>query len=219
VLVLVDDEVQELEDPRSASGRFLSLFRNVGGKVAILAVTAPEPANKSGWLRQQIRSDEVLVHVVLQEGEDPLTVRRQIALKMLLNGHSTAIMAALGRVIGNTMTNVSPSNLKLIGRATYLILTHANDVISRPDWAGRVGPVQPITFAEANAVLLDAIDYVRSEAMGQTAEVALSIIRILEALQRGRAVGWDEARAILDGEGLAAYLMRQNPALASGVRF
>jgi N-acetylmuramic acid 6-phosphate (MurNAc-6-P) etherase len=218
VLVLVDDEVHELEDSRSASGRFMSLFRNVGGKVAILAVTGPELANKSGPLRQQLRSDAVLVHVVLQEGEDPLTVRRQIALKMLLNGHSTAIMAALGRVIGNTMTNVSPSNLKLIGRATYLILTHANDVISRPDWAGRVGRVQPITFAEANAVLLDAIDYVRSEAMGQTAEVALSIIRILEALQRRRAVGWDEARAILDGEGLAAYLMRQNPALASGSR-
>jgi N-acetylmuramic acid 6-phosphate (MurNAc-6-P) etherase len=40
---------------------------------------------------------------------------------MLLNAHSTAVMAGLGRLVGNTMTNVSPSNLKLIGRATNLI--------------------------------------------------------------------------------------------------
>jgi N-acetylmuramic acid 6-phosphate (MurNAc-6-P) etherase len=44
-----------------------------------------------------------------------------VALKMLLNAHSTAVMAGLGRLVGNTMTNVSPSNLKLIGRATNLI--------------------------------------------------------------------------------------------------
>jgi len=57
-----------------------------------------------------------------------------MALKMALNAHSTAVMAKLGRVIGNTMTNVSPSNLKLIGRATYLIQSHVNDSLKKPGW-------------------------------------------------------------------------------------
>lgn len=49
-----------------------------------------------------------------------------MAVKVILNAHSTCIMGRLGRLVGNTMTNVSPSNLKLIGRATYLILLHVN---------------------------------------------------------------------------------------------
>ena len=132
---------------------------------------------------------------MLEDGPDPLTLRRQIALKMMLNAHSTGIMAALGRVVGNTMTNVSPSNLKLIGRATYLVQTHVNDSLP-----------EPVGFAEANAVVMDAMDYVRAEGMGQTAEVALSIIRIVESVRRGRNVTWPEARRILDTRGLAAFL-------------
>jgi N-acetylmuramic acid 6-phosphate etherase len=38
-------------------------------------------------------------------------------LKILLNAHSTALMARLGRARGNLMTYVRPSNLKLIDRA------------------------------------------------------------------------------------------------------
>jgi N-acetylmuramic acid 6-phosphate etherase len=38
-------------------------------------------------------------------------------LKLLLNAHSTALMARLGRCRGNLMTYVRPSNLKLIDRA------------------------------------------------------------------------------------------------------
>ena len=52
-----------------------------------------------------------------------------VSLKMALNAHSTAVMAALGRLVGNTMTNVSPSNLKLVGRATNLILMHVNQAL------------------------------------------------------------------------------------------
>jgi hypothetical protein len=132
---------------------------------------------------------------------------------MLLNTHSTGIMAALGRVIGNTMTKVSPSNLKLIGRATYLVMSHVNDILRQPEWKGRPGVTEQLSFAETNAVLFDAIDYVRSRAMGQTAEVALSIMRILEALRRQAPVSWDEAREVLDTDGLEGYLQRNNRAL------
>jgi hypothetical protein len=124
-------------------------------------------------------------------------------------------MAALGRVVGNTMTNVSPSNLKLIGRATYLVLSHVNDTIMSPQWPLESRPAAPVRFSEASAVLFDAMDYVRDRDMGQTAEVSLSIIRILEALRRREPVSWDEAGGILAGEGLAAYLFRLNRSLGA----
>ena len=50
---------------------------------------------------------------------------------MLMNAHSTAVMTMMGRVVGNTMTNVRAGNLKLIGRATYLTKMHVDDVIKR----------------------------------------------------------------------------------------
>ena len=109
---------------------------------------------------------------------------------MLLNAHSTAIMAKLGKVVGNTMTNVSPSNLKLIGRATFLIQSHVNDALSRPGWVRAYGRRNPITYGEANAVLYDSIAYIKSrpDMAGQTAEVGLSIIRILESLKEKRGL-------------------------------
>jgi hypothetical protein len=117
-------------------------------------------------------------------------------------------MARLGKVVGNTMTNVSPSNLKLIGRATYLIQSHVNDVLSRPDWVKLYGIRKPISYGEANAVLFESIDYLqdKKQEAGQTAEVALSIIRILEALRKNQGVSSTEAFSIVKTTGLSQYL-------------
>ena len=57
-----------------------------------------------------------MVHLQLGRTDDPFGVEQQIGLKVLLNAHSTAVMTKLGKVVGNTMTNVSPTNLKLTGR-------------------------------------------------------------------------------------------------------
>jgi hypothetical protein len=127
---------------------------------------------------------------------------------MLLNAHSTAVMTRLGRVVGNTMTNVSPSNLKLIGRATFLIQSHVNDVLSRPGWVSINGRREPITYGEANVVLFDAIAFMKDkrEAVGQTAEVALSIIRVLESLRQKRGLTNDEALTVVKERGLSRFL-------------
>ena len=50
---------------------------------------------------------------------------------MLMNAHSTAVMTKMGRVVGNTMSNVRAGNLKLIGRATYLTKMHVDDLVAR----------------------------------------------------------------------------------------
>ncbi len=208
VAVLVDREFMDLAQPKSAFARFVELHHERDANVALVLVTGRDLADSAAAATRVLGPDDVLVHIAVDAEEDPLGLRRQIALKMLLNAHSTGIMAALGRVIGNTMTNVSPSNLKLIGRATFLILSHVNDVIAQPQWVAAHGAAAALSFAEVNTVLFDAIDYTREREMGQTAEVALGIIRILEALRRKQRVSWDEARAILEGEGLAAYLQR-----------
>jgi len=54
-------------------------------------------------------------HDVVTSGTDLLS--RHLVLKMLLNMHSTLVMARLGRFEGNVMTWVKPSNNKLIDRA------------------------------------------------------------------------------------------------------
>jgi hypothetical protein len=216
VAVLLDDELEELLSPDSSFQRFASLVHERGAQFAVLIVGGASQPEASARMARIFREEDVVVHIPLESGDDPLTVRRQIALKMLLNAHSTGIMAALGRVIGNTMTSVSPSNLKLIGRATYLILTHVNDILRQPEWIAAHGSTEPVSFSEANAVLLDAMEHVRSRGEGQTAEVALSIIRIVEALYRRKPLIWQEAQRILDEEGLAQFLLRHNAALRSG---
>jgi N-acetylmuramic acid 6-phosphate etherase len=119
-------------------------------------------------------------------------------------------MAKLGKVVGNTMTNVSPSNLKLIGRATSLIQSHVNDVLARPEWVRANGPREPVSYGEANAVLYDSIAYLkdRQAEAGQTAEVALSIIRLLESLRQKRGIDHGEALGIVKTVGLSDYLAK-----------
>lgn len=197
VIVCVDEECSGENDSARAVRRFSDLVRLKGGKVAVVSVME-EPKSSE---RKIIRSD-INIEILLPAMSDPIGLRKEMALKMILNAHSTAMMAKLGRVTGNTMTNVNPSNLKLIGRATFLIMSHVNDKVRSLN----LNEGEPVTFEDVNAVLYNAIGYVAGKNPGQTAEVALSIIRIIEALKKKKHVGWDEALSILNSRGLNKYL-------------
>jgi N-acetylmuramic acid 6-phosphate (MurNAc-6-P) etherase len=173
MMILLDQEMKEgLPSPCQD---FLRLFQSKGANVR--TILSPVGSEK-----------------------DPLGVRQHIGLKMLLNAHSTGVMAKLGRVVGNTMVNVHPGNLKLIGRASFLIQSHVNDSL---------GLSKSISYADANAVLFDAIDYgQRAQKVGQIAEVPMSIIRILEGERKQSFVSWEAAEEIWKQEGLEAYLQR-----------
>ncbi len=150
---------------------------------------------------QEVSPSAIVIPLVLDDKSDPLQIREQIALKMLLNAHSTAVMGKLGRIVGNTMSSVNPSNLKLIGRATYLIQSHVNDHLPTD---------KRISYAETNAVLFDAIKHAAdSQNTGVYSEVALSIIRLLEANKRNRYVSWEESEALFLELGLEKYLQKQ----------
>ncbi|NSW95291.1 MAG: hypothetical protein HPY62_11350 [Bacteroidales bacterium] len=200
IIACLSDEIESLNDPDSGFSKFIQFFSDA--QMAIIRVYEEGHSRKI----QELSSNIIWIDVILPRFPDPLGLRKQIALKMLLNAHSTAIMAMLGRVIGNTMTSVNPSNLKLIGRATYLIMSHVNNIISGKKWIKEHGQSDLLTFEEANTVLFDAIDYISSIGSGQTAEVALSIIRILEALKSKDFVSWSKAHSILESAGLEQYL-------------
>jgi hypothetical protein len=55
----------------------------------------------------------------------PLRLWEHLAIKLILNTISTATMVRMGRVAGNAMVWVSPSNKKLIDRGTRLIAQSA----------------------------------------------------------------------------------------------
>lgn len=212
VLALLTPEEEELKNPDSAFRKFIDLCQIKGSKLSLVFITEKSRKDIQKILRKisgfKNREETAVVVVRIKAKDDPFSLDQQIALKALLNAHSTGVMARLGKVIGNTMTNVSPSNLKLIGRATYLIQSHVNDILSRPDWVKLYGIRKPISYGEANAVLFESITYLRDKRQeaGQTAEVALSIIRILEALCQNQSVSPGQAFSIVKKTGLSQYL-------------
>jgi N-acetylmuramic acid 6-phosphate etherase len=213
VAVCIQQEVDALKKKNSDFRRFIDLFSSNGANLAIILITNKPPDDVIKIIRKipgiDIQGKDSVVALHIKRKNDPLGLNQQIALKILLNAHSTAVMARLGKVIGNTMTNVSPSNLKLIGRATYLIQSHVNDILSRPLWVKLYGIQKPISYGEANAVLFETINFLKDkqERAGQTAEVALSIIRILESFRLKRNFSNAEALGIVNNIGLSQYLV------------
>lgn len=213
VAVCIDEEIEKFSYENSSFYQFAHLFNERGGNFVVVSVGEKRKEEAIKYIKSDRLKNFIFVHISLPHFPDPLSLRKHIALKMLLNAHSTGVMAKLGRVVGNTMTNVSPSNLKLIGRATYLIMSHVNDALSQREWIEKYGKTEPIKFDEANTVLFDAIEFVSSSNIGQTAEVSLSIIRILEALKTKKFVSWETSLDILKKEGLENYLLKLNPAI------
>ena len=214
VLVALTPEERLFAEEGSGFARVLRLAADGGADAGVMIVT-DRPSKEFPAIAERVRrrwagaaGRLVIVPVSVRTGGDPFRIRQQMAAKMLLNAHSTAVMAKLGKVVGNTMTNVSPSNLKLIGRATFLIQSHVNDVLGRAEWVKAYGARDPITYGEANAVLYDSIAYLRDRQAeaGQTAEVAFSIIRILESLKEKRGLSHAEALGLVRSAGLSKYL-------------
>jgi N-acetylmuramic acid 6-phosphate etherase len=214
VLVCLDEEIDMLAVHGSSSNRFIRLFKENNASLGLILINDREPDEiKEVISPLNLNPDkDVVIYFAMSHTDDPMSINRQTLLKMLLNGHSTAVMARLGRVVGNTMTHVNPSNLKLIGRATHLIKSHVNDTLSTEEWSLKFGETDPITYTEANAVLFEAIKFV-AEQGGQISEVELSIIRMLEALRKNQSIYWEEAVLVHKDIGLESYLEQHNPNL------
>jgi N-acetylmuramic acid 6-phosphate etherase len=213
ILVVMDQEETLLENEGSLVNRFVNLFLEKEAKMALLFITGKKESAIEKWARKIPGFDadgkDILAILPMDTTGDPLCINRLIALKIILNAHSTAVMAISGRVTGNTMTTVEPDTLKSIGRATYLIFNHVNAVLKRPEWVKQHGILEPISYGEANAVLFDTISFMENikKGLDRPYEVDLSIIRILESLRLKKAVSKEEAWNIVRDVGLQQYLI------------
>ncbi len=95
-------------------------------------------ASLAGW-----NSGCVSVFLPLPETDLLLDGVKRTGIKLLLNALSTCTMVRLGRVMGNTMIWVVPSNLKLIDRATRYIER-----------------LTGLTYEQSNQLLFEVIEYV-----------------------------------------------------------
>jgi N-acetylmuramic acid 6-phosphate (MurNAc-6-P) etherase len=96
---------------------------------------------------------------------DPLT---RIGAKMLLNALSTCTMVRLGRVLGNRMICLVPSNLKLIDRSTRYVRDLA-----------------AVSYEDACRALFEVIDYVeprRRAGKAYPAPVGVATMRLRHGL-------------------------------------
>ncbi|MGB2807563.1 MAG: hypothetical protein WBC22_07475, partial [Sedimentisphaerales bacterium] len=64
---------------------------------------------------------DILFQFPCELGNSPLQLWHHLAVKLILNTVSTATMVRMGRVVGNAMIWLSPSNKKLIDRGSRLI--------------------------------------------------------------------------------------------------
>jgi N-acetylmuramic acid 6-phosphate etherase len=205
VVNLLAHEILFLTEEGSVLQTFLKLCHENKATLAIIIVCPLQQYKTSReafqTTLQALCPSAILIHLPIEmANQDPLMIRQHIGLKMLLNAHSTGVMAKMGRVVSNTMTNVNPGNLKLIGRATFLILSHIVE---------NLPSTSVFSYDEANAVLFSSIEYCNlSGKSGQNSEVGLSIIRVLETDKRGADVSWEEAEQLLVTEGLEHYLLR-----------
>ncbi len=212
VIILQDEELEELNKKESSFLKFIRILKKNKAALSLILLTDSASESSKPAVNKSLfdSNKNGLLYLPLKGVSDPLGLRKQVLLKMLLNTHSTGVMAVLGKIVGNTMTSVNPSNLKLIGRATYLIKSHVNDVLGSSNWSQHYGRQTPVSYAQANAVLFDALEFTgRKKCLAS--EVTLSIIRILEAMKKKSYVSWEEAMSTSEKEGLENYLSRLNP--------
>jgi len=105
VVIAAEDEVDYLI--RAALDTFGSQYKKTAA-IIIGPSTATSSTNESFQFK-------------LDLSDSPLQLWNHLAVKLVLNTISTATMVRMGRVIGNAMVWLSPSNKKLIDRGSRLI--------------------------------------------------------------------------------------------------
>jgi len=105
VVIAVADEADHLL--RTALERFGSHYKKRAA-LAVGSVDAGAPTDETFYFPCRL-------------ADSPLQLWHHLAVKLILNTLSTATMVRMGRVIGNAMVWLSPSNKKLIDRGSRLI--------------------------------------------------------------------------------------------------
>jgi N-acetylmuramic acid 6-phosphate (MurNAc-6-P) etherase len=168
-----DSAIAVLSSAERASGsRFafdqLALARRHHSETGLIEFGGePEARDKSEPVADHI------LHVPVPESDLLLDGLTRVAVKLVMNALSTCTMVRLGRVMGNFMIWVVPSNLKLIDRATRYVTK-----------------LTGLNYEAANALLFEIIEYVEPRMKTDRAYppvVGMAVLRARENLTNEQA--------------------------------
>ncbi|HWW01288.1 MAG TPA: hypothetical protein VNZ64_16445 [Candidatus Acidoferrum sp.] len=143
VAIVSEEERGSLLSPAGFYRVQLEAARKAGAKVGLIYFGHEESLKEVGAFLAQWNPECVAVLLPVPKTDFLLEGVTRLGVKTLLNTLSTCTMVRLGRVMGNYMIWVVPSNLKLIDRSTRYIekLTGLN-------------------YRDANHLLFEVIEYV-----------------------------------------------------------
>lgn len=162
VALLRQDEIESLLSPEGFFRQQLEAAHAVGAKTGLIYLGSTETCGQvkqfvAGW------NPDCAAVLVPVPNSGLLNGVLRVGLKMLLNTLSTCTMVRLGRVMGNYMIWVVPSNLKLIDRSTRYIQK-----------------LTGLDYHAANRLLFEVIEYVEPRMKADQAYppvVGLSVMR------------------------------------------
>jgi N-acetylmuramic acid 6-phosphate etherase len=123
-----------------------------------------EPKKLEVRAREALAPPCAMAFIPLPETDFLLNGVTRVAVKLVMNALSTCTMVRLGRVMGNTMVWVVPSNLKLIDRATRYI-----------------AQLTGLAYEGANGLLFEVIEYVEPRMKSDQAYPPLVGMAVLRA--------------------------------------
>jgi N-acetylmuramic acid 6-phosphate etherase len=151
----------------------LDAARESGAKTGLIFLGSSASCREVGEFVGQWNPECVAVLVPVPKTDLLLDGVLRVGLKLLLNTLSTCTMVRLGRVMGNYMIWVVPSNLKLIDRATRYIER-----------------LTGLGYEEANRLLFEVIEYVEPRMKSDQAYppvVGVSVLRHRQGLSNEEA--------------------------------
>jgi len=143
VALVVDSEKASLFAPDGFQRVQLEAAFKAGARTGLIFLGSEASCREVGEFVAQWNPQCTAVLLPVPESGLLLNGVLRVGLKLLLNAHSTCTMVLLGRVMGNTMIWVVPSNLKLIDRATRYI-SH----------------LAAVDYGAANRLLFEVMEYV-----------------------------------------------------------
>lgn len=143
VALVVEAEMDSLTNANGFFYTQLDAARKAGARTGLIFVGSAEACREVDGFIARWNPDCLAVLVPVPKMDFLLNGVMRVGLKMLLNALSTCTMVRLGRVMGNYMIWVVPSNLKLIDRSTRYIQK-----------------LTGLEYETANQLLFEVIEYV-----------------------------------------------------------
>jgi N-acetylmuramic acid 6-phosphate etherase len=173
VAIVAESEKASLTSPTGFHRQQLDAAKRAGATVGLIYFGSAQSMTEIRQFLARWNPDCIAVLVPMPETGLLLHGVTRTGVKMLLNALSTCTMVRLGRVMGNYMIWVVPSNLKLIDRATRYIQRLTN-----------------LEYQAANRLLFEVIEYVEPRMKSDQAYppvVGVAVVRVRHGLDNAGA--------------------------------